>query len=50
MSTSQRPREGHDRLDDHAPVGGSAERRDEALVDLELIQRETLQIPKVGIT
>ena len=46
---AQCPGKGHDRLNDHASIGGSAERRDEAFVDLELVQRKALKIAQVGI-
>src|SRR5262249_7395770 len=40
----ERAAERHDRLDDHAAVGGAAERRNELLVDLELVDREAAQV------
>src|SRR5689334_10900836 len=47
---AKRTAERHHRLDDHAAIGGAAERGHEALVDLDLVERKPLQVAEVGIT
>src|SRR3569623_831785 len=44
-----RTAERDDRLDDDAAIGGGAERGDEAAVDLELVEREAVQLAEIGV-
>jgi len=40
----------HHRLDDHVAILGAAERGHEALVDLDLVEPQPLQVTEIGIT